>query len=124
MHDHNAPLGVAAGIASAILLSLGLDPMLVQWVAIAAGGGLLLAAPSKRWVALFAFPVVVLLSAAMAQAITSIWFEDHKPTATLIGIGLGFLFHALVPVVVDHIPNVLGTLLQRFSGRTSRGDHE
>lgn len=112
MHDHNAPLGIAAGIASAVLLSLGLDPMVVQWVAIAAGGGLLLAAPSKRWVALFAFPVVVLMSAGIAQAISAIWFEDHKQTTILIGIGLGFLFHAIVPVIVQNVPNLVGTAAQ------------
>lgn len=118
MHDHNAPLGMAAGIASAVLLSLGLDPMLVQWVAIAAGAGLLLATQTKRWVALFAFPVVVLMSAGLAQAAGHIWFGNDKPTTLLIGMCVGFLFHALVPVVVQHVPNVLGTLLQRFSGKT------
>lgn len=115
MQDHNVGFATAAGIAAAIITGLGLDPLTVQWAAIGAGGGLILATQIRKWVALMAFPFVVLLAAGLAQSVDRIWLDADKAWLVLLAIAFGFLFHVLVPVVVQHVPSVLGSLLGRMT---------
>lgn len=123
MNDTNHGFAVAAGIVAAIIAGLGLDPLTVKWAAIGAGAGLLLAAHTKRWITLTSFPLVVLLAAGLAQSMDRIWFGS-KEWETLLAIALGFLFHKIVPVLVEHMPDIFRGVLQRLGAKQQRGPDE
>lgn len=94
-------------MASIFIVQLGLSPAAVQWAAIGAGGGLLLAATIGRWKALAAFPFVVFLSAGLGEWASVLFFSGSIPWKHGLSALLAFAFHPLVAAGIPLLPKLL-----------------
>jgi hypothetical protein len=120
MTEPNLSIAGVAAVASIFVVQLGLSPVAVQWAAIGAGGGLLLAATVGRWKALAAFPFVVFLSAGLGEWISAVFFENSVPWKNGLSAVLAFGFHPLAAAFIQQIPQV-PQLVAKWWPRNPRG---
>lgn len=117
MTEPNLSIAGVAAVASMFIVQLGLSPTAVQWAAIGAGGGLLMAATVGRWKALAAFPFVVFLSAGLGEWLSAIFFAGSIHWKHGLSALLAFLFHPIVAAGLPHIPQFMSMLARNKRGK-------
>lgn len=95
---------LAAGVASAILVSLGITWPLVCWAMIGCIVGVSFAPKTGRLRAFLLFIASCLLSAKGGAALQELWYPTHANAGTAIAAALGVFFHPLLTAIVARLP--------------------
>ena len=117
MSEPNLSIAGVAAVVSVFIVQLGLSPVAVQWAAIGAGGGLLLAATVGRWKALAAFPFVVFLSAGLGEWLSALYFAHSLQWKHGLSAVLAFAFHPLAAALIQRIPQLVSKLSRNPRGK-------